>query len=479
MTPPSLRPAATPEIPLADLARLLPGSSIAEAGETSGASGASGASEVRVTGVTLDSRQVRPGDLYAALPGAHVHGARFAAEALAAGAAAVFTDPAGAEQIAAAGVPVPLLITADPRDALGGLAATAYGDPSSKLHLLGVTGTNGKTTVSYLLEAGLRAAGHRTGLIGTVETRIGDEIVPSVRTTPEAPELQALFAAMSERGVTAAAMEVSSHALALHRVDGCRFTGAAFTNLSQDHLDFHGSIEEYFQAKALLFDAQRGLLPPGAKAVLAADDEYGRRLAQLRADADADADAEAVTFGAAADADWRVTDVAAGPDGSRFTVRPPSGKPVVAGVQLPGSFNVTNALCALALLVETGIPVEAALAGVAGLTGVPGRMERVDAGQPYLALVDYAHTPAAVSGLLEAVRGLVRGRVILVLGCGGDRDKGKRPLMGAAAVQGADLRHPHQRQPALGGSAGHSRGDAAGGGRRGGGRCGRLLRGRA
>lgn len=388
-----------------------------------------------IRGVTLDSRQVQPGDLYAALPGAHVHGAAFAEQAVGAGAVAVLTDPAGAALIGAlpiaAGLPASILAVADPRAVLGEVAAAIYGEPTRHLRLLGVTGTNGKTTVAYLLEAGLAAAGHRTGLVGTVQTRIADAVVPSVRTTPEAPELQALFATMLERGVDAAAMEVSSHALALHRVDGCRFAGAAFTNLSQDHLDFHADLEDYFEAKALLFEPKRGFLPPG-RAVLSADDDHGRRLALRHADA--------VTFGFSADADWRAVEVRCGPAGSDFGVLlPGADAPIRAHVAMPGSFNVSNALCAITLLAQTGTELEAAVEGVAGLAGVPGRMERIDAGQPFLALVDYAHTPAAVTSLLQTVRELVPGRLLLVLGCGGDRDRGKRPLMGAAAVVGADV----------------------------------------
>ena len=424
MTPPSPRPAAAPEVSLRTIRELL------AVPPPSGVVG-----EPVLRGVTLDSRRVRPGDLYAALPGAQVHGARFAAQAAAAGASAVLTDPDGAGLIAGEGAPatdVAVVTVPDPRGVLGAVASTIYGNPTAQLKLLGVTGTNGKTTVTYLLEAGLRSAGSRTGLVGTVETRIADEIVPSVRTTPEAPELQALFATMRERGVDAAAMEVSSHALALHRVDGCRFAGAAFTNLSQDHLDFHPTLEDYFEAKAMLFDPARGLLAAGTgRAVVAADDPYGLRLAQRRPDA--------VTFGLDTAADWRAVDVKLGPAGSDFTVTGPGGVSTAASVQLPGAFNVRNALCAIALLVETGTPLEAAVDGVAALPGVPGRMERVDAGQPFLALVDYAHTPAAVAGLLESVRELVPGRIFLVLGCGGDRDRGKRPLMGAAAVRGADL----------------------------------------
>jgi UDP-N-acetylmuramoyl-L-alanyl-D-glutamate--2,6-diaminopimelate ligase len=380
--------------------------------------------DVVLHGVTHDSRAIRPGDLYAALPGAHAHGARFAAAAVAAGAVAVLTDPAGAALAGPLGVPT--LITADPRCDLAGVADWLYGRPSRRLTLLGVTGTNGKTTSAFLLDAGLRAAGHRTGLLGTVETRIGAERLGSVRTTPESADLQALFAVMVERGITAAAMEVSSHALAQHRVDGLRFAGALFTNLTQDHLDFHPTMRDYFEAKASLFTPDRT-----AVAVVGTDGEWGRELAARTPGS--------VTFALDRLADWTVVDLDARPDGSTFVARGPDGVAVPVRVRLPGRFNVANALGALALLVQVGVAPSDAAAGIGALTGVPGRMERVDVGQPFLALVDYAHTPDAVETLLGAVRELATGRVIVVLGCGGDRDRAKRPLMGSAAARLADL----------------------------------------
>ncbi len=371
-----------------------------------------------VTGCTLDSRAVQPGDLYAALPGARAHGADFAAAAVAGGAVAVLTDERGAAAVAACGVPV--LVADDPRAVLGAVARWVHADPGAGMTLVGLTGTNGKTTTAFLVEAGLRAAGARTGLLGTVLTRIGDVVVPSVRTTPEAPDLQALLAVMRERGTTAVAMEVSSHALALGRVDGVRYDVAGFTNLSQDHLDFHASMQEYEAAKASLFTPRRA-----RTGVVNVDDPAGRRIVRA-------AGIPMVTFGE--DADWSVREVDLRPDGSTFRVRGP-GVDVRASVRLPGAFNTANALTALACLVTAGVPVEAAVRGVAECPGVPGRMERVDAGQPFLALVDYAHTPDAVSRLVTAARGLTSGRVVVVLGCGGDRDRAKRPLMGAAAAQ--------------------------------------------
>lgn len=377
---------------------------------------------VVVTGCTHDSRAVRPGDLYAALPGASAHGANFAGQAVAAGAAAVLTDPGGRTRCVSYGIPV--LVAQDPRAVLGAVASWVHDDPSAALTVLGVTGTNGKTTTAFLLEAGLRAAGHATALLGTVVTRIGEQAIPSVRTTPEATDLHALFAVMRERGTTAVAMEVSSHALALGRVDGVRFDTAVFTNLSQDHLDFHPDMAAYEAAKASLFTPARS-----RRGLVNADDAAGRRLLAAPRIA-------LSSYGAAGD--WRATAVESAPDGSSFRLQGPAVD-VRAEVQLPGSFNVGNAVAALGALITAGAGVTDAVRGVAALPGVPGRMERVDAGQPFTALVDYAHTPDAVTTLLAAVRAITAGRVLCVLGCGGDRDRGKRPLMGLAAVRGADL----------------------------------------
>ena len=375
-----------------------------------------------VTGCTHDSRAVRPGDLYAALPGTRAHGADFTGQAVAAGAVAVLTDGAGAARAGAHGVPV--LVADHPRGVLGAVARWVNDAPSADLLVLGVTGTNGKTTTAFLLEAGLRAAGHRTGLLGTVLTRIGDDVVPSVRTTPEATDLQALFGVMRERGTTAVAMEVSSHALALGRVDGTVFDVSVFTNLSQDHLDFHPTMADYEAAKAQLFTAARS-----RRGIVNVDDAAGRRIA-------AGADIPVQTYGDTGD--WRATDVRLRGDGSTFRLVGP-GVDTAASVRLPGAFNVANAVGALACLVTAGVAVDAAVEGVAALPGVPGRMERVDEGQPFLALVDYAHTPEAVETLLRTVRTVTPGRVLVVLGCGGDRDRAKRPLMGRAAAEGADL----------------------------------------
>jgi UDP-N-acetylmuramoyl-L-alanyl-D-glutamate--2,6-diaminopimelate ligase len=379
-----------------------------------------------ITGVTLDSRAVAPGDLYVALPGTHVHGAAFCADAVAAGAVGVLTDPDGRARAAATGVPV--FVLADPRGKLGEVSCWVYGYPSSRLRLIGVTGTSGKTTSTYLLEAGLRAAGHQTGLIGGVETRIGAERLASTLTTPEAPDLQALFAVMAERGVTAAAMEVSSHSLALGRVAGTSFDVALFTNLSQDHLDFHDDMEDYFRAKASLF------MPP-VLGVINIDDKYGRRLASS-------ALVPITTFSAAGrdEADWRAVDVRSGADGSTFRVIGPGGVEADVSVSLAGVFNVGNALGSVVALVEAGVGLEDAVTGIAACPGAPGRLERVPVpGLDVTAFVDYSHKPAAVEAVLRSLRPVTRGSLIIVLGCGGDRDRAKRPMMGAAAASLADV----------------------------------------
>ncbi|MFK4147591.1 UDP-N-acetylmuramoyl-L-alanyl-D-glutamate--2,6-diaminopimelate ligase [Streptomyces sp. NPDC004065] len=405
------RPARVTATPLAELAGLL------------GAERPDGAAEV--TGITHDSRAVRPGDLYAALPGARTHGADFVTQAASLGAVAVLTDPSGAGRAAATGLPV--LVADDPRGRMGELAAAVYGHPGRDLLQIGITGTSGKTTTAYLVEGGLKTA-RSTGLIGTVEMRIGEERIKSERTTPEATDLQALFAVMRERGVEAVAMEVSSHALVLGRVDGCVFDIAVFTNLSPEHMEFHSGMEDYFQAKAQLFTPRRSRL-----GVVNHDDEYGRRLA-------AEATVPVVTFSAEGhpDADWRAVDVHVGPMDSTFTVVGPEGQRIAARSPLPGPFNVANTLAAVVALAAAGLDPQAAADGVAAVPGVPGRLERVDAGQPYLAVVDYAHKTDAVESVLRALRKVTKGRVHVVLGCGGDRDRTKRAPMGAAAARLAD-----------------------------------------
>ncbi|MBD0292323.1 MAG: UDP-N-acetylmuramoyl-L-alanyl-D-glutamate--2,6-diaminopimelate ligase [Jiangellaceae bacterium] len=382
------------------------------------------------TGITHDSRRVRPGDLYAALPGAHTHGADFADAAARAGAVAILTDLVGADRT---GGRLPTLVVDDPRRVLGAVAAHVYGQPARALTMLGVTGTNGKTTTAHLVECGLRASGTRAGLIGTVETSVGDEHFPSVRTTPEATDLHALLAVMRERSCTACVMEVSSHALALGRVDGILFDVAGFTNLSQDHLDFHADLEDYFAAKAKLFTAEHA-----RRGVVVVDDDYGRRLA-----ARATTSVQSVST-RGGDADWQVAEQAAADrprsslitvqrrdDQTSWHVRPP----------IPGEFNVANTVLALAMLASAGVSTADAARALDGCPGVPGRMEQVRPSaldQP-LAVVDYAHTPVAVEQVLTALRPATPGRLIVVVGSGGDRDPLKRPAIGAAAARHADL----------------------------------------
>ncbi|MCX6397785.1 MAG: UDP-N-acetylmuramoyl-L-alanyl-D-glutamate--2,6-diaminopimelate ligase [Propionibacteriales bacterium] len=425
---------------------------LADVATSTGARVVGSADGVVLTGVSLSSQRVRPGDLYAALPGARVHGASYAADAVTAGAAAVLTDQAGLDLIGDGAVPV--LVATDPRGLLGDLAAGLYGNPAESMTLLAVTGTQGKTTTTRLLESGLERAGLRAAVIGTVGTRIAGQDVKTVLTTPEAPDLHALFAVMREHEVQACAMEVSSHALVMGRVDGVVFDVAAFVNLGRDHLDFHADLEEYFAAKASLFTPQRARL-----GLTNVDDEFGRRLLAV-------ADIEMRTFSpSGAEADWRAEDVELRPEGSRFTVVAPDGRRIPAGVPLTGAFNVANALVAVALAAEGGFDPVAVAAGIAGSDGVPGRLERIDAGQDFLAVVDYAHKPDALEAALAALRPLTAGRLILVLGAGGDRDTGKRPLMGAIGARDADVfivtdDNPRSEDPAairaavLGGAAG-------------------------
>jgi len=417
-----IRPARLAPRPLSGLAELL------GVGRTEAIENGFGV----LSGVTLDSRAVRPGDLYAALPGSRIHGAAHSDQAVASGAVAILTDPDGRDRAARTGVPV--FVVASPRTSLGDVSCWIYGDPSHRMTTIGVTGTSGKTTTSYLCEAGLRAAGHSTGLIGGVEIRIGAELVKASLTTPEAPDLQALLAVMAERRVTGVAMEVSSHSLALGRVAGTRYGVAVFTNLSQDHLDFLAGFEDYFRAKAKLFTPAYS-----AVGVVNVADRYGRRLV-------AEASVPIVTFcadpasGAYARAEWRAADVRCGADGSTFRVIGPGGVEADASVTLPGQFNVANALAAIVALVEAGTDLADAVEGVASCPGVPGRLQRV-AGAPGWpdAFVDYSHKPGAVEAVLDALRPVTSGELIVVLGCGGDRDHGKRPLMGAAAARLADV----------------------------------------
>lgn len=394
--------------------------------------GLAGALDVPVTAVSSDNRSARPQSLFVALPGARVHGAAFAADAVARGAVAVLTDEAGRDLIGDLAVPV--LVCEDPRAALGPVASVVYGAPAHDLSTFAVTGTNGKTTTTFMIDHVLAAMGFRGGLIGTVETRYGDHVVPSRLTTPEAAELQALLAAMRDDDVRTLAMEVSSHALALRRVDGVVFDVAGFTNLSQDHLDFHGDLQGYFATKAELFTpdhARRG--------VVVVDDAWGERMvdaatipvATLRTRSD-----EAGTT----DPDWWVQDVSAAKDRTTFSLCHRDGRALRASTSLPGGFNVTNAALALAMVLEGGSDIRDVLDALAAADGVspavPGRMEQV-AASPRI-VVDFAHNPDALSLALRALRPTTDGRLVVVFGATGERDVGKRPTMGAIAAEYAD-----------------------------------------
>ncbi len=394
-----------------------------------------------IDSVSLDSSAVTAGGLFAALPGTRTHGAQYAAQAQA---SALLSDAAGRDILQAAGESRPLLIVDDVRAVLGTIAAEVYGHPTDELTVIGITGTSGKTTTSYLLETGLLHAGYSVGLIGTTGTRINREPVPTKLTTPEAPKLQELFALMRDKGVTHVVMEVSSHALSLGRVQGTRFAAAGFTNLSQDHLDFHPTMEDYFDAKALLFDG------PGAaeRAVICVDDQWGERMAERARAHRLPTDT--------------VTTKQTGEETSEITARQlgvePTGAQQVhfdfaaglrerAGRQslefrlpMPGEFNIANAALATGLATAVGVEVPAFVEGMSEVA-VPGRMERIDRGQDFIAVVDYAHKPAAIAAVLDTLRTQLgeSGRIGVVVGAGGDRDSAKRPIMGRNAAERADL----------------------------------------
>ncbi|OPX08873.1 UDP-N-acetylmuramoyl-L-alanyl-D-glutamate--2,6-diaminopimelate ligase [Mycobacterium sp. AT1] len=397
----------------------------------------------RVTGVTLRSQDVQPGDLFAALPGARSHGAKFAEDAVRQGAVAVLTDEAGVEVMAGT-TAVPLLVHSAPRSVLGDLAAAVYGRPSEHMRVIGVTGTSGKTTTTYLVEAGLRAAGRVTGLVGSVGIRIDGRDEPSALTTPEAPDLQALFAVMLERGIDTAVMEVSSHALTLGRVDAVHFTVGGFTNLSRDHLDFHPTMEDYLDAKARLFEPQSST--HADVSVVCVDDDGGRAIA-------ARAERPVTVSVGGHEADWRAEDVRTlDGGGQEFVAVDPAGAQHRLRIGLPGHFNVANTLLAAALLDAVGVSPEQAAPGLRTAT-VPGRLQPIDCGQNFLALVDYAHKPGALRAVLETLRGQTRGRIAVVVGAGGNRDPGKRAPMGRVAAELADLvvvtdDNPRDEEPA-------------------------------
>jgi len=378
--------------------------------------------DTSVSEVTHDSRRTAPGTLFVAIQGQATDGNQFVEAARRKGAVAVCSqqEPRGE----GAWVRV-----ADAREALAVLSAAVLGDPALALDLVGVTGTNGKTTTSYLVDAAVRAAGESCGLVGTVEYRVGNRVAESVRTTPESSDLQALFREMKDAGCRRAVLEVSSHSLALKRVYGLAFKVAAFTNLTRDHLDFHGDMDGYFAAKRTLFDS---LLREDGHAILNLDDD---RAQELRKASRAAVWTYSISQPAA---DLFAEDVRLTLDGTRFLARTPQGALAIE-TPLLGLFNVQNTLAALGSALALGLPPEAVQRGITGLRGVPGRMERIVAGQDFTVIVDYAHTDDALKNLLETVRGLRPRRVITLFGCGGDRDRSKRPLMGTVAARLSDV----------------------------------------
>jgi UDP-N-acetylmuramoyl-L-alanyl-D-glutamate--2,6-diaminopimelate ligase len=372
---------------------------------------------VEVADLAYANRAVAPGTLFFCVPGFTRDGHDFAPDAIARGATALVVErPLGTS--------VPEVLVPSVRDAMGPAAAVFFEDPTSELQVVGVTGTNGKTTTAFLTRSLLEAAGRRTGLLGTVKSIVGGEERDVIRTTPEAIDLQRTFREMLDTGDRACAMEVSSHALALHRADAIRFAVAIFTNLTQDHLDFHPTMEDYFQAKRRLFASSPGV------SVINLDDPYGERLAAESPDA--------ITFAIdREEAVFRAVDLETGLGGSRFTLRAPGGAIEVRS-PLRGRFNVYNLLGALAAARSLGVPADVAAEAVATAGQVPGRFEMVDEGQAFAVLVDYAHTPDSLENVLTAARGLTKNRLHAVFGCGGDRDRGKRPQMGEIASRLAD-----------------------------------------
>jgi UDP-N-acetylmuramoyl-L-alanyl-D-glutamate--2,6-diaminopimelate ligase len=382
-----------------------------------------------VSGISIDSRLVRPGDLYVALSGAHHHGAEFVQQAAQAGAVAILTDAAGGQ--IANGVQLPVIVVDQPRQAMAGVAATIYGRPADALTMCAVTGTNGKTTTTFLLEAALRAGGVSTGSVGTVGFRLNGvalDCIPTTVTTPESTDLQGLLAFLLEEGAETVMMEVSSHALVLGRADAITFDVAAFTNLGRDHLDFHGDMESYFEAKASLFTPERT-----RHAVINVDDPRGRELVQRIG---REAGIRLSTVSLDGDAACRALAYQSLPDGRTAVRADLRGRTLDFNLRLPGDFNIRNALTALAMVEAIGGDLERAAAGL-GQADVSGRMQRVELGPSApLVYVDFAHTPQAIAAALEAVG---TRRRIVVVGCGGDRDPLKREPMGESAARHADV----------------------------------------
>jgi UDP-N-acetylmuramoyl-L-alanyl-D-glutamate--2,6-diaminopimelate ligase len=380
-----------------------------------------------ITALTDDSRRVSPGGLFVAVKGTQADGHRYLNQAVSAGAGALVVEAGCAPAGTLDALGVPVIEVRDSRHVLGVLASRLLGDPSHRLKMIGVTGTNGKTTTTYLCKSVLEAAGARVGLVGTVAYLIGNERIEATHTTPGAVELQGLFKKMADAASDTAVMEVSSHALALDRTAGCEFGTAVFTNLTQDHLDFHADMEDYFQAKLRLF---AGLGPEG-RAIVNLDDPYGARVADATR-------ARVWTYAIDRPADLRAGDVRISLEGLRFTAQTPAGA-VALRSPLVGRHNVYNILAAVGVGLEQGIALPTIAAGIAAMTNVPGRFERVEAGQSFTVVVDYAHTEDALFRLLTTAEVVKTGRIITVFGCGGDRDRGKRPKMGRVSAVYSDV----------------------------------------
>jgi len=381
--------------------------------------------DLKFSGITSDSRSVVSGDLFVALPGSNAHGARFIDEIVAAGAVAVITDDAGAKLV---GTKLPTIVISNPRLVLGDICSWFYGSPSSSMQIIGITGTNGKTTTTTILNQILEFAGKPTGLIGTIGIEIGPEKLQANFTTPEACDLQSLLATMQERHISHVSMEVSSHALEAKRVAGVKFSMVGFMNLTQDHLDFHGDMASYFAAKSKLFTSEYSDL-----GFVNIDDTYGKKLYN-------DPQIPMISLSREnREAQWRFERIDSTLRGYSVSIRGTGGILIEGEFNLIGEHNLDNLLMAVAIASQLEIDPIVIGNSFMHLKGAAGRLESVDIGQKFLALVDYAHTPDAVTRILATLRKSVNGRVIAVLGCGGDRDKSKRPVMGRELLVGSDL----------------------------------------
>lgn len=381
-----------------------------------------GATDIDISGLACDSRRVKGGDLFFCIRGLKTDGHRFALRAQEAGASAVMVEEALPD------LSITQVVVADTRAGMARAASAFYGHPTRKMKLVGVTGTNGKTTTTYMIDSIFRSSGLKTGLIGTIEYRIGDEVLDVERTTPESLDLQRLFASMVDAGVEAAAMEVSSHAIDLARVEACDFNALVFTNLSQDHLDYHETIEEYFEVKKSIFERTAAT---EVAHIINADDQFGRRIID-------EVGSGQIRFSCKDKVEVYATGIGARADGSEFELHVPGARSSIA-LKMPGMFNIENALAAAGAAYSQGIGIETIKTGLEALNAVPGRFERIDCGQGFSVIIDYAHTPDSLEKALLAAREITAGRLITVFGCGGDRDRGKRPLMGGIGTQLSDF----------------------------------------